>query len=33
MTFYCVKCRAKKEVGNYETVTWKNPQSREGKIP
>jgi predicted RNA-binding Zn-ribbon protein involved in translation (DUF1610 family) len=24
MTFYCVKCREKKEVDNYETVTWKN---------
>ena len=24
MTFYCVKCRAKKDVNDYETVTWKN---------
>ncbi len=24
MNFYCIKCRAKKEVGDYETVTWKN---------
>ena len=24
MTFYCVKCRTKREVDDYETVTWKN---------
>jgi len=24
MTFYCVKCRAKQEVEDYETVTMKN---------
>jgi len=24
MEGYCVKCRAKKEVNDYETVTWKN---------
>lgn len=27
MMFYCVKCKQKKEVEDYETATWKNLRS------